>query len=105
MEKKHFLPELRLCFFPAHVSARRLRSRQQLVRGVSFHVDFHQPRDTHDWQPSPAHLPEMQLLLLRPNRVIMTCRFRVTDVLQNACAACISSSRSLYPSGIREGSV
>lgn len=39
------------------MSARHLLSGQQLACGVSFHVDFHQPRHTNDSQRSPAPQP------------------------------------------------
>lgn len=39
------------------MSARHLLSGQQLACGVSFQVDFHQPRHTYDSQPSPAPQP------------------------------------------------
>lgn len=73
-------------FFPADVSARHLLFGQQLVCGVSFHVDFHPMRHTNDSQPSPAHQPEMQLLYWRHTDVIVTCRFRVTVATRNAHA-------------------
>lgn len=107
MEKNIFLPGLRLCFFSLPMCLPDTFSLVSNLHVVFLSMSTFTNQGT-QMTASPApppNQPETQPLYWRRTDVIVTCRFRVTDALQNACAVCISSSRSLYPCGICEGSV